>query len=359
MRIISRYLIHEFLKTFFLSLIAFVSIYLIIDFFEKLDNFLEAETGWRVIMSYFLYQVPLVIQQSLPAAILLGTIITLSLMAKNKELVIIRGNGISLLRLSTPLVLVSLCFTLLLFFMNETILPPLHEKINRIWQIEVEKKPLKTFFRNEKIWYRGKQIIYHIDFYDPHGMSMRGITIYRFSPDFELIERLDAHNAQWAQNRWLFSDGMLQKKEPDGSYEARRFSETTLNLEEGPDDFVHMVRNPEELNIRQLRDYISRLKMEGYDATRYEVDMHAKISFPFVCVIMTLVGVSMALRSERKSGIAIGVGLSVCVAFMYWILFSFSITSGHSGILPPVIAGWLPDLVFLAGGLSLLATIRQ
>ena len=230
MHILSRHLINEFLKTFFMALAGFVCIFIVIDFFEKIDNFMEAEVSWDITFAYFFFQLPLVIQQMLPAAILLGTIITLSLMARNRELIVLRSSGISLLRISYPLILLSFCFTLLLFFLNEAILPQAHEAVNRIWQVEVQKNPLKAFFRNEKIWYRGKQVIYHIDYYDQNTATIHGITIYRFSPDFVMLERIDANKAQWTGSQWVFYDGIIQKKSGDGSYNTNRFQEARLDI---------------------------------------------------------------------------------------------------------------------------------
>jgi lipopolysaccharide export system permease protein len=223
----------------------------------------------------------------------------------------------------------------------------------------VQGKPVQTFFRNEKVWYRGKDIIYHIDFYEPERMTMRGITTYRFSPEFELVERLDARKAEWIGGRWVFKTGIVQTRKPDGTYKTERFMEKPADITESPVDFVRMARAPDEMNLKQLAAYISRLKIEGYDATRYEVDLQAKVSFPFVCIIMMVVGIAMALLGESKSSIAVRIALSMCVTFIYWIVFSLCITSGYSGILPPFVAGWLANLLFLASGLYLLITARQ
>ena len=87
--------------------------------------------------------------------------------------------------------------------------------------------------------------------------------------------------------------------------------------------------------------------------------MQAKISFPFVCVVMTLVGIPLSVRSEKRGGVAAGIGLGICVAFLYWMLYSVSITSGQSNILPPLVAGWLANAVFLASGTLLLVTMKQ
>jgi lipopolysaccharide export system permease protein len=220
MTIITRYLLREVIKVFCLAFVAFFSIFQLIDFFDKIDNFMERSVSWGIIAAYFIYQIPFVTQHMLPVAILLSGVITLSQMSRNRELVALKSSGLSLIKLSYPLILLSCCFGLFLFIMNETILPHLEEKKNRIWEVEVQGKPLQTFFRNEKVWYRGKDIIYHIDFYEPEGATMRGITTYRFSPEFELVERLDARKAEWINGRWVFKVGIVQTREPDGTFKV-------------------------------------------------------------------------------------------------------------------------------------------
>jgi len=320
---------------------------------------MERGVSWGLVATFFLCQVPFVVQHMLPLAILLSGVITLGLMARNRELIALKSSGFSLMKLSYPLILVSLCFAIFLFIMNQVLLPPMQEKKNRIWQVEVLRKPLQTFFQNEKVWYRGKDIIFHIELYEQEHMTMRGITLYRFSPHFDLLERLDAQSAEWIDGRWVFKTGIVQTRGPDGTYQARQFKETISDIKESPADFVHMVREPEELNLHQLSGYISRLKVEGYDATRYEVDLQAKISFPFACVIMAVIGVAIALMEQPWQSIAVRVTIGMGAAFLYWIVFSICITSGYSGILPPLAAAWLSNVLFLTAGLWLLKIAKQ
>ncbi len=359
MRIITRYLIHEFIKIFFMTLSGFVGIFLVVDFFEKIDNFMEAGVGSHMIAEYYLLQVPIVTQQILPAAILLSTIITLSLMAMHRELIVLGNCGISLFRLTLPLIVLSFLFTGLLFFLNEVLLPPVHERVHQIWTVEVQKKPMKAAFRNERLWYRGKGVIYHIDYFDAKRSLMNGVTLYRFSPAFELLERTDARSAQWMGDRWRFRDGIQQKKSGRGVYTVEKFAERDMDIAETPDDFALTMKKPEELNLPDLMTYVGRLSREGYNVSSLETDVQAKLSFPFVCVVMMVMGIPLSLRNEKKIGIAAGVGVGILLAFLYWVVHSISVTSGHAGLSPPLIAAWLANIVFLGGGVIFLSMIRQ
>ena len=359
MNVISRYLVHELLKLFGLCMAAFICIYVLVDFFEIVDNFIEAKVSlWRL-GEFLILKLPLMIQQLTPAAILMGTILSLSAMARNREIVVFRGNGISLYRLFVPYLLVSLCLSFGMFFLNENVLPAASRRMNHIWNIEVQKRPLNTFFRNERFWYRGRDVIYHVTLYDQATQALKGVTLYRFGQPFGLTQRIDAREARWDGNDWVFYEGLKQNLERDGAMHSEKFAQLRLNLHEKPDDFRHIIRNPEELSFTELKSYIQKIESDGYDASKYVVDLDAKVALPFVCVIMTLTGFALALRQRGGAAVAAGVGMSIGLAFTYWVLLSLALSLGHSGLLPPMFAAWLANLIFFFGGLTMFSYLPQ
>ena len=359
MNTISRYLVQEFIKTFLLCLASFVCIYIIVDFFERVDNFLEAKVSLWVMAEYMVFKTPLMVQQVLPAAVLMGTTLSVSVMAKNREFTIFRANGLSFYRLLVPFLLVSVCTSLFLFFLNETILPLANQRTNYIFQIQVQKRPINTLYRNERFWYRGKGVIYHVVLYDAPSQSLKGVTLYRLGERYGLEQRIDAREARWNNGEWQFIDGLKQDLLPDNAIESERFEILNIPLEEQPSDFSHIIRHPDEMSFAELRNYIRKIENEGYDSVGYRADLHHKIAFPFVCVIMALVGYPLALRTKSSGTVAAGVGMSIGLAFLYWVLLSLSLSFGHSGILPPILSAWMANLTFLSGGFLMLASLRQ
>lgn len=96
----------------------------------------------------------------------------------------------------------------------------------------------------------------------------------------------------------------------------------------------------------ELYPYIRKLEAEGYDATRYRVDLHGKMAFSIVSIILLVIGISFSLRSERSGGVAQSIGAGVVIGFSYWLVFAFSLSLGRSGTLYPLLAAWLPNLLF-------------
>ncbi|MCE2453381.1 MAG: LptF/LptG family permease, partial [Nitrospinae bacterium] len=117
-------------------------------------------------------------------------------------------------------------------------------------------------------------------------------------------------------------------------------------------------RNPETMNYQELGRYIENLRKSGANPTRYIVDMWAKISAPFISFVLAIVGVAFSIRSSRSGGAALGVAIAIAIGAIYLVLFHASLSFGHAGRLPPILAAWGPNAIFLAGGAYFLASIK-
>ena len=154
MSIIDRYISREIIKVFILILAAVAMIYLAVDFFEKVDNFMEADVPLTRLASYFLLKLPLVVSQTTPVCILLTVLITFGLMNKNNEIVALKSSGLSVYILLRPVIVIGIMATIGLFLLSEVIVPVTISKANRIWRLEVKKKSLLTS-RQKNIWIKG------------------------------------------------------------------------------------------------------------------------------------------------------------------------------------------------------------
>jgi lipopolysaccharide export system permease protein len=104
------------------------------------------------------------------------------------------------------------------------------------------------------------------------------------------------------------------------------------------------------MNLLELRDYIRKVESEGYDATRYAVDYQAKLAFPFVCIIMALFATGLTLRTRIYESVPMSIVYGLVSAFLYWVVYSFCLSLGKSGMLPPFIAAWVTNLIFVSIG---------
>ena len=146
---------------------------------------------------------------------------------------------------------------------------------------------------------------------------------------------------------------MIQKANNEGGYDLERFNEIDLELPERPDAFVRSIKKPEEMSYWQLKRFAKRVRLEGYDATSYQVDMNIKLAFPVINIIMILIGIPIALRMKgRGTPLAVCVGIIGC--FSYLMTLGFSRSLGLNGVLPPILAAWLANIIFLFLGTYLM-----
>jgi len=336
-------------------MITFLMIYLVIDFFGKIDKFLEVNVPINVAFSYFIYQIPFVAQQMTPLSVLISVMLMLGIMSKHNEIVAMKNSGLSTFNLAYPLIAISIIIGIGSFFLSESIVPITSSMANNIWNIQVEKKDPQGAYKLSHLWYRGKDSIYQIRVYNRRKNTIEGLSIFFFDKDFKLIKRIDAKKATWIKGIWYLNDGLIQRVEADGSMKSIRFNHHTIQLAETPQHFERTMKAPEEMSFWELRNYTRKIREEGYDSTRCQVELNTKIAFPFISLVLTLVGVPLALR-KKKGGIPFSITIGIGISFLYLLTFGLSRSLSLSGALPPILGAWLANLLFLLFGIYLMLT---
>ena len=355
MPIIYRYILKEIIKFSGIVLGVVTGIYLVVDFFEKIDNFLEAKVTISKAFLFFILKTPFIIAQVLPVAVLLAVLIVFCIMIKNNEMIALKSGGASIFYILKPVLLLGLFFTLFLFIISEVVVPVTTERSNRIWLTDVKKK--NTLLSKEKnVWIKGVSSITHIKYYDPAIKTAFGITIHNFDKNFNLIKRIDAKKGLFKDDEWFFYDVLEQNlTEKDEKRRVKFNAEKEGMLNIMPEDLKKVIKKSEEMSFVELFAYINKIEEEGYDAEKYRVDLYAKIAFPFVCFIMCLTGSGIALKGGAKEAMPVKIAIGIGTAFLYWVFYSFCVSLGYGRMLPPVIAVCTANIVFLClGGYLLL-----
>ncbi len=346
MKILDRYLTVEFLRNLLFITASFASLFLIIDFFEKTRMFLSNHATFQQIAAHFLFRIPMIVSQILPAAVLLASLIVCGILSRHNEITAMKANGISLYRLSLPILLIAAAVCVVVFFLSEWITPYTNERAEHIRLVEVQKQKSLGSFKQDQIWYRGQRGIYNFRLFDVQSRALRGITIYYLDHDMNLLMRLDAERGEWKDGRWLFHN-ILITRFPSGEFPTMtKVASQVVDIPETPDDFKVVQKDVETMGYGELKRYISKLQAEGYDATRYVVDLHGKIAFSLVSLILAVIGISFSLHSGRSGSITQGIGAGLIIGFSYWLIFAFGMSLGRSGTLPPLMAAWFANILF-------------
>jgi len=357
-RILEAYVVREFFKLMSLSLATFVSLFIIVDFFEKIDSLVRAQLGLTDLLIYSLLKIPFALGQVLPAAVLLGVMLTFGLMSRRHETMAIRTSGLDILQLAWPLIYLCSWLMALMLVLNLYLIPWSQGSLNSFWQCRVEKKPPRDLHTMEHFWYKGDQAIYNILMFRKDIQTIEGVKIYRFDRQFHLVQVIAAARAQFQGDHWRFSQGEVQTLDEGGMLSGEKFQQRDIVLTERPEDFADLEKKVNEMDFRELYKYVDRLERDGYKSTPYRVELYGRLSLGLTPLIMVALGLGLALRHNEidlTSIMALGLGLM----FIYWLLVGFCASFGQAGRWPVLLAVTFPHLVCGAAVLGLLRNVTK
>jgi lipopolysaccharide export system permease protein len=350
MNLLNRYIVTEIIKYFLAALSAVLCIFVAIDYLGTMDEFIDAKLPlWRAFV-YVLYKAPFISTQAMPVVLLMAILIVFGLMSKNNELIVLNSSGISVYALIKPVLLVCATAALLLFYLSEHVVPITMHQSNSIKRQEIRMAANITV-KEKNIWIKGYRQITHIKYFDPASQAIFGFTRYFFDENFRLVRRIDAARGVFERDRWVLHSCMDQQlNKANNAYDISLDETLSEDLQLHPDEFKQVVKKSEEMNLTELSAYIRKVESEGYDAQVYRVDFHAKSAYPFVCIIMGVVGIGLTAKRRLNTGLPVSITLGIGIGFLYWVSQSFCLSLGYGSALDPLIAAWIANFVFLCVG---------
>jgi lipopolysaccharide export system permease protein len=357
-RIHDRYLLREFSGYLVLGLLGFIAIFIVVDVFEKIDVFLDHRAGAGLVARYYLNLAPDIVVKVLPVALLLATFLALGQLAKFGELTVLRATGLSTLRILAPVFAVAVAATLFSFALGELVVPAATRERDHIYNERIQRIQRTSDLERADVTYLGAGgRIWYIRLYLVRERRMHEVSLQEFDGG-RLERRIDAAEATWDGSRWVFAHGFVRSFTGD-TERAEAFQRMAVNgLSEAPADFAKESRKPEQMNWLELRAHVEKLRASGARIASYLVDLHMKLAFPLICLVVVMIGGALATQLRMQSA-ALGFGLSVAIAFLYYGVMRAGQALGHNGALPPYLAAWLGDLVFGTVGVVMLARAQR
>jgi lipopolysaccharide export system permease protein len=333
---------------------------MVVVFLQKINSFHRYQASFYLIFEYIFYRIPeIAFLWTLPYAVLLSILLCLGNLSRHSEITALKAGGISLYRITLPLFFVVFLISVVHFLGNEYLVPYTYQKSRYVWEVKIKKEKPTSFFKNYKIWYRSDHRIFNIQLLDPQKKVLKGFTLYQFDDQFHCTQRIDAREVRYTDKGWQLVQGALRTFDASGSIQNTPFTEMDYPLNEKWESFQKVERDSEEMSYTELRSYVQKIQAAGYDATRYLVDLFAKLSRPLLNLIMVLIGIPFALKTGRSGGVALSIGVSVMIGFTYGVLFYIFLSIGKTGVLPPFLSAWTPTLLFGLTGIFTLMSIRQ
>jgi lipopolysaccharide export system permease protein len=362
MPILFRYLLREFGKIFTMCFSGLMTIYLVIDFFEKVRRFLRYDANWLDVLVYFALKTPAISFQIAPLAVLMATLLTFGLLSRGHEITAMRSCGISLPWITSPFIAFAGGIALVLLLFSSTVIPLAAIKSEEIRTTRIEKKPPATALKLQQPWTRvGADNLMHVTSVSVDGKLLGGVRLFQFDPNFQLIDMTEANEARYVDHAWTMYQGRHRQISPDGAVSVTKFDRQAIALTLIPDDFTTWLAGDSELmTFHDIRGYTRRRHQQGSQAARFQTDYYSRIAFPFVTIIMVLVGIALSLRRSgiRGGSMAMGIGQALAVGFCYWTTHSIAIALGRGGALTPLIAAWMANALFMSFGLYLMFKVR-
>jgi lipopolysaccharide export system permease protein len=360
--ILDRYVTAMYVRVFALCALGLLALFYISTFIDRSDKVFKGAATWSMMGAYLWYLLPQYVYFVLPMSVLLGSLVTIGVLTKNSELIVMKACGISLYRVAVPMLGASLVAGGTLFALEQTILGEWNRKADSIKAVMNGVAPA-TLDMLTRQWVVGSHgNIYHYNYFDPGNKALLGLSVFEFSNGMRSIARRSyAERARYEPagqpDAWRAEQTWSRELSPSG--DTLRFSADPVAqfALEPPSYFGTRQPEPQFMTYSQLRAYIEQLRTSGFDVIAQQVALQRKASFPFVTLIMTLLAVPFAVSAGRR-GAMYGIGAGIVIAITYWVAFSVFAALGTGGVVAPTLAAWAPNLLFGAGAAYLLLTVR-
>ena len=369
------YVIKQYLSIFLLSFGALVGIFYISTLIDLADKLFGGVAPLPLLLRYFYFATPQFVYYIIPMSALVATLVTIGLMTKNSELIVMRACGISLYRSALPLLLFAALFSGTLFELQERVLAESNREAARLNGI-IRGYPMQTLGVLNRQWIIGRSgDIYHYEFFDPRINKFSRLSMFHlneatwkldslvYAKEAALVKRPGADGQpalMWeAHDGWTREFAVARPARRRAARPVVRFApyvDRTISLEP-PAYFKTDEPEADRMTYGELKRYIGELQASGYHVVPYLVQLQRKIAFPFITLIMTLLAVPFAATTGR-SGAIYGIGAGIVLALLYWLMQSVFGAMGAGGWISPILGAWAPNIFFGAAAAYLLLKVR-
>ena len=358
MKLLDRYLMAQFAKNLALVTSSLIAIYLLVDFFEHLDNFLQAQKTIGLAVKFLLLKIPFIYAQLIPVCILLAGVITLGVLNQHFEFMALMAGGISVIRIIRPLLVAAALFTLLTVAIGQWVLPATTTATDRIWYEEVNHQIPRGIIRDGRTYFRGIEGIFSFLRPDLGKNDFRNFSFTAYDAEHGLTTLLTAESATWQNGTWLLQNGQDKERTANGDFSVTLFKTLSKAFSEAPEEFFVPPYKIEELSYSKLLKQAMDNKASNQEAL---VEFHRRFSYIFLGIPLLLLGIPVLLSVHKNKGrdLALAIPVSCGMAFAAWGAWSVGQSLAKTATLPPGIASWSIHVLTIALGCFLLKKHNQ
>lgn len=359
MRIISRFLVKEMAMPMIYGVCAFTSLFVSGDLLNLANLVVETGAPVAAALKVFILKMPQIVVWTFPMSVLLATLLSLSRLSANSEIVAMRAGGLSYSRMVMPLFVLAFCVSLGTFAIQEEVVPAANTLASRIMIQEIRGGQLPTVTNHVVIKHMQENLMDWLLYareYDGKTQVLSDVTIIQLQNN-KPQQTTFAKRVVWDKNTWYMEQGTTHVLSGDSAYTMQFGSgRQPVNIGQRPEEIAAGQKDPEQMSLAELREHISILRSQGAQVHALEVKMHLKYAIPLASLVFALVGVPLGIQPHRSAA-SIGFGLSIVVIFVYYVLMTLGSALGQGGFLPPWLAAWMQNIALSAFGGYLL--VRQ
>lgn len=353
MKILDKYIIKKFLGTFFFAILLIIAIVIVFDISEKIDDFLEKKAPLSaIVFDYYLNFIPYFVNLFSPLFTFIAVIFFTAKMANDTEIVAILSGGVSFRRIMLPYMMAATVLSILSFILSGWVIPN-SNKSRLAFENRYIKNPYKNEGHNIHIQIKPGTFIYMESF------NTLDNTGYKYSmekvKDGKVYYKMMTDYVRWdtVLHKWELSNYFIrQVKGMDETMSMGARKDTVLGFDAS--EFNKRINTIETMNNGELSAYIKQEKMRGSgNMNFYYIEKYKRIASPLSTYILTLIGMALASRKVR-GGIGLQLGMGISLSFTYILFMQVSQTFATNGGFSPLLAVWIPNIVFSAIALYLL-----
>jgi LPS export ABC transporter permease LptF/LPS export ABC transporter permease LptG len=347
--VIDRYLARQFLVYFAYGALVATAIFVVVDLLETLTRY---EPPLGAILEHFAYRLPAAVHQALPFIVLTATVFLFMELQRHHELTALKAAGLSVHRISLPVLVLAGAVSVAAFVFQETAAPILNAKGDEVDRVEIRKKSAPQA-QPQQHWYRRSDSEFaRVDRPDRARRLVNGVTLVEIDPNFRVVKRLDAGQAIWTTAGLEFGRSVLREFGPTNTISTVWQSGASMRVIDALEALAASPTPPSAMTFMELRTYVSNLRERGQAVGTQVLHLHTKLSFPLMSLVLALLAISCTAR-WRRGGRLVGGAIAVVITVAYWVVNSGALSLGRVDLLPPIVAAWTANIIFGGIGVSL------
>jgi len=354
----SFFIIKEFLKILLVSIIFIMGLSFIVRTLQKIDSS-KTYSFVQIIIMRVLEAPEIISRETLLASCMFASVYTVSNLSKNREILALRSLGVSVYRIITPLIIMGFVIGVLSLFFEDFIVVK-----SFLWRDSYSAKikgvQTRKYFlgQNNIIVFGENNIIYKIDRYIVNNKEMKGVMIIKKDINGNIKYRIDAESGKWEDGNWVFYNGVYRTFTARGEIERNEgFKVFKSDIRDAPKYFVRDRRRLENMTLREAYQYVKMVKKMGFNYKGLLTRFNRKIATGFTIFLVTIIGLSLGSMPFRNV-VVISFSLTLGIVLVFFFVIELGYTFGNTGKIPPVIGGWLGNIIFSIICVYLLKKLR-